>query len=93
MAGEKLFIDVLAYFSPRHRRPADSGPAGEQALAVLALNEAAGRMDRYESYVAATVRPGLTPAQRRLLFGQALRDLALPLPAGIRRPINDMSAP
>ena len=94
VAGEKLFIDVLAYFSPE--TPADQPiPAtlANKLLAVLVLNEAAGRMDRYASYVAATVRPGLTPAQRRLLFGQALRDLALPLPAGIRRPINDMSAP
>ncbi len=93
-AGERLFLAALATFSPE--TPTDQPIPADLAnklLTVLALNEAAERMDRYETYVAATSHPGLTPAQRRLLFGAALRNLSLPLPSGIRRPINDMSAP
>jgi hypothetical protein len=38
--------------------------------------------DKYRDYQAATLQPGLSPDQRRLLFTAALEQLALPLPAG-----------
>lgn len=62
-------------------------------LALFAVDEIAERMDRYQSYFAATSLPGLTPGQRRLLFGEALRELSLPLTPGVRRPVNQMLSP
>jgi hypothetical protein len=38
-------------------------------------------------YLTATLRPGLSPADCRLLFNHALVALNLPLPAAIRRPV------
>jgi hypothetical protein len=38
--------------------------------------------DKYRDYHAAVLVPGLSPAQRRLLFDAAVEQLALPLPAG-----------
>lgn len=40
----------------------------------------------YNRYKAATLQPGLSPPQRRLLFGTALVGLAQPLPPGERMP-------
>jgi hypothetical protein len=41
-------------------------------------------LDRYRDYQAAVLLPGLSPAQRRILFDAAIEQLALPLPAGER---------
>jgi electron transfer flavoprotein beta subunit len=76
-------LEVLKTAEPAGRKAGvkvkDVAELVNKLLAVLTWNEAAGRMDRYATYVAATSRPGLTPAQRRLLFGAALRELSLPL--------------
>jgi hypothetical protein len=40
--------------------------------------------DLYRDYRAAVLLPGLTPAERRVLFGAAVGELGLPLPAGTR---------
>jgi hypothetical protein len=42
--------------------------------------------DKYRDYQTAVLLPGLSPEQRRLLFGAAVEQLALPLPAGVRMP-------
>jgi hypothetical protein len=60
---------------------------------MLHAAEIAARLPRYADYITATQRPGLAPAQRRLLFAAALRDLALPLPTGVRRPVFLYDAP
>ena len=39
--------------------------------------------DKYRDYQTAVLLPGLSPEQRRLLFGAAVEQLALPLPAGV----------
>lgn len=41
----------------------------------------------FADYETAVLRPGLSPAQRRLLLNQACENLALPLPAAVRRPV------
>jgi hypothetical protein len=40
----------------------------------------------YKDYRVAMLEPGLSPEQRRLLFGAALAGLAQPLPPGDRMP-------
>lgn len=42
--------------------------------------------DAYRYYRIATLEPGLSPAQRRLLFDSAVQQLDLPLPAGELQP-------
>jgi len=44
------------------------------------------RLDKYRDYETAVLEPGLSPAQRRLLFSAALTQLNLPLPAGVPQP-------
>lgn len=46
------------------------------------------RRSLYADYHTAVLRPGLTPADRRLLFNSALENLALPLPPAVRRPVG-----
>ena len=41
---------------------------------------------KYRDYRDAVLAPGLSPAQRRLLFDAAVEQLALPLPAGEAAP-------
>lgn len=58
-----------------------------RAIRWLQANEQAQRVAPQTELVAATLRPGLSPAARRLLFNAALAQLELPLPAGVRRPV------
>ena len=62
-------------------------PAVDAALAeavrFAALQETD---DAYRDYRTAVFEPGLSPEQRRLLFGRALLELDLPLPQGARQP-------
>jgi hypothetical protein len=64
-----------------------------KAARALQADEAAERSAASLEQIAVTVRPGLTPAQRRLLFQGVLIDLDLPLPPGIRRPVSHFEAP
>ncbi len=92
--GRALFEAALRVVSPETQV---EGPVpaelARRTLAILAINETNIRLPRYGEYLTAVARPGLAPEQRRLLFGAALRDLNLPLPAGVRRPVEDMNAP
>lgn len=92
--GQALFATAVRTILPDH--PEGEPLAAEwegKVLSILGLAAIAERLPRYESYLAATVRPGLDPAQRRMMFGAALRELQLPLPAGVRRPFNELSSP
>ena len=69
-------------------RLAQEQAGGTQARTVDQLlaefGAALGRLDlrlRYRDYETAVLEPGLSPAQRRLLFGAALEQLELPLVA------------
>lgn len=58
-----------------------------QALAIVERSLAQSDVDgRYALYRQATMDPGLSPIERRLLFALALRRLALPLPGGEFQP-------
>ena len=59
----------------------------------LMLDELRGRMSEQSDYLTATLRPGLPPAQRRLLLSQSLADMAPPLPPGVRRPVYRLDTP
>lgn len=90
--------DVLGLIMEYLQEQAKPGQRPESELAVeaarlLAAHDQARRMSKYARYLAATNQPGLSPAQRRLLFGAALRDLNLPLPPGVRRPVGDALDP
>lgn len=71
---------------------ADGQSLDPEALmrAFDAASERFGKWGRdevtYNRYKLATLQPGLSPPQRRLLFGAALVGLAQPLPAGERMP-------
>jgi hypothetical protein len=82
-------------------QPAPDPSASDAPLAALAEHQAAqeralNTLNRhvdtlekpaaYAEYRAAMFEPGLSPAQRRLLFGQAFRSLGLPLPSGELQP-------
>lgn len=87
--GRELITHTVAYIGTFEAL--DQVPNSEKALhaaRLLAAHEQSRRLDSYSRYLVATTQPGLTPAQRRLLFGAALRDLNLPLPTGIRRPVR-----
>jgi hypothetical protein len=70
-----------------HALVAAGNPTPEAALAAAIryadFEESAGA---YRGYRTAVFEPGLSPEQRRLLFGQAVGELHLPLPAGERQP-------
>ncbi len=55
------------------------------ARQVAALKDS---LDGYRDYRAAVFEPGLSPEQRRLLFGGALEKLDLPLPRGEFQPVR-----
>ena len=66
-------------------RPGD--PTAEAALNETARYvEVQESAEGYRDYRTAVFEPGLSPAQRRLLFGQAIEGLRLPLPAGELQP-------
>ncbi len=90
--------DVLGLIMEFLREQAKPGQRPESEWAVeaarlLAAHDQSRRLSKYARYLAATNQPGLSPAQRRLLFGAALRDLDLPLPPGVRRPAGNALDP
>ena len=64
-------------------------PQASAALLSATLQHVVVRenADAYRDYRAAVFEPGLSPEQRRLLFGSAVRDLNLSLPSGELQPI------
>jgi hypothetical protein len=90
---DEVFAAGQRVFFPQHV----GGPLPEEAAARLAqalqLYEREDALPKYREYLAAVQQPGLSPAQRRLLFNAALVELELPLPPGVRRPINQFDAP
>ena len=61
--------------------------ARRQIESYLAAVEQIERLARYRSYQLAVLEPGLSPAQRRVLFAAALVDLELPLPSAALPPV------
>ena len=62
------------------------GGAGPEAELNKALRASSAGFVGYANYRIAMLEPGLSPEQRRLLFGHALRELQLPLPPGELQP-------
>ena len=67
--------------------PGDPKPEAALAAAIryAAVEESA---EAYRDYRTAVFEPGLSPEQRRLLFGAAIEALRLPLPSGDLQPTN-----
>ena len=64
-------------------------PTASQAVATrLQWLSVRQRETKFQDYETAMLRPGLSPADRRLLFKAALVSLDLPLPAAVRRPVG-----
>ena len=75
---EKLRTELLAIASSL------AGRTGHKSIEVLLVEFAYAfgqqeRWERYADYETAVLQPGLSPEQRRLLFGSALASLDLPL--------------
>lgn len=88
---ESLRSDLAAY-ARTQVDPLTGKPLDPDTL-TRAFNTAAERFDKmgreeaiYRNYKIATLEPGLSPEQRRLLFGAALVGLAQPLPSGEKIP-------
>ena len=91
-SGEAIRRDLVS-FAHHQTDPATGQPLDPDAL-MRTFHAAAERFDRlgreegiYRTYRIATLQPGLSPAQRRLLFGAALIELVQPLPSG--EPVPD----
>ncbi len=68
-------------------------PQIDQALdGVIRFNVQRENEDGYRDYRLAVFEPGLSPEQRRLLLGSALRKLDLPLPEGELQPTRRPNA-
>ena len=82
-AGISAAITELAVADPELTRgkPAESLL---QEFAIASIQKEARPL--YTDYATAVFQPGLSPEQRRLLFGAALKKLALPLPGGEFQP-------
>lgn len=66
-----------------------TAPAITEALdAVVRHNVQRENEDGYRDYRTAVIEPGLSPEQRRLLLGGAMRKLDFPLPGGELQPIR-----
>jgi hypothetical protein len=90
----ELVIATIQSLDPRHSPGQPVSPdAATRAVALLRAHELAGRDAQFASYTSAVMRPGLDAAARRVLFAAALRDLRLPLPAGVRRPVGLHNGP
>ena len=77
------------------RRDAAAALGNPSPRAVNAALESARRQaalddfqDAYREYRAAVFEPGMSPEQRRLLFGGAIEKLDLPLPRGELQPVR-----
>jgi hypothetical protein len=70
--------------------PTSDATSGKSVDTLLKeFEEAVTKQDAwqlYRDYRTAVFEPGLSPEQRRLLFGAALEKLALPMPGGERQP-------
>ncbi|MEO6567568.1 MAG: hypothetical protein ABIO94_02295, partial [Opitutaceae bacterium] len=62
------------------------GDPGAEAAFGQALFASTAGLAGYADYRIAVLEPGLSPEQRRLFFGHALRELQLPLPPGVLQP-------
>lgn len=90
----QFFLAITRALDPE--APTDQPISDERmkrALQWWQREELRERAALYSDYVAATLHPGLTPPQRRVLRNQALATLALPLPPGIRRPVFRLDTP
>ena len=66
--------------------PAQAQQVGEALDGVIRYNARQENAEGYRDYRAAVFEPGLSPEQRRLLLGGALRKLELPLLGGELQP-------
>ena len=89
----EIFAAAFQAVFPQRTEGAVSAEEMARVTQLLRAEEIASRLPRYADYNTATLHPGLAPAQRRLLLAAALRDLALPLPTGVRRPVFLYDAP
>lgn len=64
-------------------RVVDAALASARRVAALKDSE-----DAYRDYRTAVFEPGMSPEQRRLLFGGVLEKLDLPLPRGELQPVR-----
>lgn len=84
--------DALRAALAEHRRADGAGVDRKSIDTLLADFERARQLQelrgKYADYRTALLAPGLSAAQRRLLFGAALQGLEIPLPTGtpLRRP-------
>ncbi len=90
----EVILATVRWQNPAHP---DDAPYPTAALTAairhLQAVERHDRMTLYADCLAATLRPGLAPEQRHLLFAAAVRDLQLPLPPGSRRPAAFFDGP
>lgn len=74
--------EALSEYVRAHDRPTDSKSINDLLKDFEDARQRQEVWDKYRDYQAAVLMPGLSPEQRSLLFGAAVEDLALPLPAG-----------
>ena len=77
---------AVALGKPEKSREVENAISG--ATRAVALRESE---DAYREYRTAVFEPGMSPEQRRLLFGFALEKLDLPLPRGELQPVRRAS--
>lgn len=73
---------ALAEYARTTGRPGDRKSIDDLLRDFESARQRQEILARYRDYQAAVLQPGLSPAQRRLLFDAAVTQLALPLPAG-----------
>jgi hypothetical protein len=90
---DQLFAAGQKVFFPDHVATSLPNEASARLAQALRLYELQTTLPKYREYITAVQQPGLSPAQRRLLFNAALVELKLPLPPGVRRPIHLFDSP
>ncbi|HUL52510.1 MAG TPA: hypothetical protein VLT83_03765 [Opitutaceae bacterium] len=76
--------EALSEYGRATNRPTDQKSIDDLLKDFESARQEQEIWDKYRDYQAAVLLPGLSPEQRRLLFGSAVEQLALPLPAGIQ---------
>lgn len=83
--AERIAIrEALSEYGRATNRPTDRKSIDDLLKDFESARQQQEIWDKYRDYQAAVLLPGLSPEQRRLLFGAAVEQLALPLPAGVR---------
>jgi hypothetical protein len=84
---EAIRRDATVALGNANAHVVDAALASARRVAALKDSE-----DAYRDYRTAVFEPGMSPEQRRLLFGGALEKLDLPLPRGELQPVRRAAA-